>query len=126
MGITNTGAGHTGTNQWKQQVAARGNASPKNRRKPQLKPQLIKPMGSISNPPKGTCIFVTITFDTRPICTRLEFVDFFLHEVSAADHCFSLNLACPCLVDLRYVIFSGFLGVMQLANMLSRCSSRSG
>ncbi|KAH8145781.1 uncharacterized protein LAJ45_10258 [Morchella importuna] len=65
MGITNTGAGHTGTNQWKQQVAARGNASPKNRRKPQLKPQLIKPMGSISNPPKAAAAVNGMTYNSK-------------------------------------------------------------
>jgi len=43
-------------NHWKAQVAARGTASPKSRRKPQQKPHLIKPMGNVNSLPKGTCI----------------------------------------------------------------------
>ena len=43
-------------NHWKAQVAARGTASPKSRRKPQQKPHLIKPMGNVNSLPKGTCV----------------------------------------------------------------------
>ncbi|RPB00087.1 hypothetical protein L873DRAFT_1766726 [Choiromyces venosus 120613-1] len=50
------GGGNPNINHWKAQVAARGTASPKSRRKPQQKPHLIKPMGNVSSLPKVTAV----------------------------------------------------------------------
>ncbi|PUU76483.1 hypothetical protein B9Z19DRAFT_1102341 [Tuber borchii] len=50
------GGANPSINHWKAQVAARGTASPKSRRKPQQKPHLIKPMGNVNSLPKVTAV----------------------------------------------------------------------
>ncbi|PWW72645.1 hypothetical protein C7212DRAFT_360017 [Tuber magnatum] len=50
------GGANPSINHWKAQVATRGNASPKSRRKPQQKPHLIKPMGNVNSLPKVTAV----------------------------------------------------------------------
>ncbi|KAL7267064.1 hypothetical protein RUND412_010364 [Rhizina undulata] len=53
MGLTSSTT--SGASQWKSQLAAR-TASPKNRKKPQQKPHLIKPLGNISSLPKAQAV----------------------------------------------------------------------
>ncbi|CAZ84898.1 unnamed protein product [Tuber melanosporum] len=50
------GGANPSINHWKAQVAARGTAGPKSRRKPQQKPHLIKPMGNVNSLPKVTAV----------------------------------------------------------------------
>ncbi|KAG0642552.1 hypothetical protein HOY80DRAFT_881474 [Tuber brumale] len=50
------GGANPSINHWKAQVATRGTAGPKSRRKPQQKPHLIKPMGNVNSLPKVTAV----------------------------------------------------------------------